>query len=403
MKWSALAGGVLCAGVLAAAACTEELSTPADCPSLCPGTSLVVQDTTLDAIPNQDSTYTGYVGATEITNLLMSDGINAGEARAFAAFAKRSDSVFVDGINQFLTPDSAALTLNLVARDSTVTGLRLIAYRIPAHIDTTATVADLDALMTPDNLIDSSFVPDTIRRGAIRVLLSPAKIPLLAPFPDDTTGRTGIGYKIRANQSTGVRVTAVNVTSGAPGLTIYGKVAVTDTAKQRQTIAAFADTGNYVIDPPPPTDPNHLTVGGKFGTRSLIRFNIPRILRDSATVLRATLELTPAVPIRGLRNDPGEVQLRGILGDLGPKSPPQSGVSAVGFIKAGETATQNIDVRSVVETWFGPGNVEPTALFIGIAPEGSSFARPEFFSTRSPSGAPRLRITYALPSRPGHP
>lgn len=399
MKRSALVG-MLCA--VLAAGCTEELSTPADCPALCPGTSLVVQDTTVDAVVGLDSTYTGYVGATEVVNLLISDGINAGEARAFASFPKRGDSVLVDGTSQFLTADSATLSLNLVARDSVVTGLRVIAYRIPSHIDTLATVADLDALMTPDNLIDSSFVSDTVRRGLIRVLLAPDKIPLLAGFPDDS-GRTGIGYKIRANEPTGIRVTAISAASGAPGLTIFGKVAVTDTAKQRQTIGVFADTGNYAIEPPPPANPDLLIIGGKFGTRSIIRFSVPRMLRDSASVLRATLELTPAVPIRGLRNNPGEIQVRGILADLGPKSPPQGGVSAIGFLKAGATEVQSIDVRSVVETWFGPGNVEPTAIFMGIAPEGASFARPEFFSSRSVAGAPRLRITYALPSRPGHP
>ena len=63
-----------------------------------------------------------------------------------------------------------------------------------------------------------------------------------------------------------------------------------------------------------------------------------------------------------------------------------------------------MDVRQLVEQWRVK-NGPPPVLFLGLDPEGGSFMQPRFFSTRSaPGGAgPRLRITYALPTRPGKP
>lgn len=394
-------GGAALALVVLLGACTEELSTPADCPTLCPGTSLIVRDTVLDVNVGQDSSYTGYLGAREITALLVSDGLNAGEARAFASFPAYTDSVTVDGTRYALTVDSAAVVINLVARDSTVGGLKLFAHRVAGHIDTTATLADVDAMITPASLIDSVLVSDTLRRGAIRLVVPAANLGRLVAAPADS-GRLGIAFRIKAAENTGLRFGSIISTAGGPTLVVYGRVVVTDTAKQRQTLTVFSDTANYVIEPPPVGN-DVLVAGGKLGTRTILRFTVPRVLRDSASVLRATLELTPAGPIPGLRNDPASLQVRGVLADLGAKSPTLAGVSASANVLANSTNVQSVDVRTVVETWFGAANTQPTVLLMGLFPEGASFGRPLFFSSRAPSGTPRLRLTYALPSRPGHP
>jgi len=111
-------------------ACQEELASPTECPELCPGLSLIIRDTTIFANQDQDSSFTGYVGAEEMSALLISDGISAGEARAFATFPKRSDSVTVGGSSLPITVDSVALTVSLLARDSTLGGLKLFLHRI---------------------------------------------------------------------------------------------------------------------------------------------------------------------------------------------------------------------------------------------------------------------------------
>jgi hypothetical protein len=392
---------VLLLGLGLLAACQEELSAPAECPELCPGTSLVVLDTVLHAIQGQDSSYTGYIGAQEVPALLVSDGINAGEARAFATFPRRSDSVFIGGTQTFVSVDSVALTTVLLARDTAAKGLKVFYYRIAPDLDSTTTLAALDAMMTPDVLIDSLLVSDTLKTGTIRLVLPAEKLGRLIGAEADS-GRFGLGLRIKADTATGIRVGSTFSNSGGPVYIAFGRAATTDTAQQKQTLTIPAEKSNYVIQAPA-AGLDRLIIGGKFGTRSILRFRIPRLIRDSASVLRATLELTPAVPVPGLRNDPVEIQVRGVLVDLGAKSPSLSSLVAGGLIKANATDVQLIEVFPIASAWFGPGNTTPTTLLMGVSPEGGSFGRPEFLNSQDPVNGPRLRITYALPSRPGHP
>jgi len=385
-----------------AVGCQEELASPTECPELCPGLSLTIRDTLILANQDQDSSFTGYVGAEEMSALLISDGINAGEARAFAAFPKRPDSVTVGGTTLPITVDSVALSVQLLARDSTLGGLKLFLHRIAPGLDSTVTLAEVDAMLTPETLIDSVEISDTLKRGTVRLVLPASKLDrLVGPAAD--SGRLGIGFRIKAPEPTGIRIGSLFSVSGGPLLIAYGKVAVTDTALQRQTLTVPSEKANYVIEVPAVGGNDRLVVGGKLGTRSILRFTIPPAIRDSATIIRATLELTPAVPIRGLRNDPAALQVRGILVDLGAKSPVLSNLSVTTPSKANDTEVQQVEVLSIVSAWLGKNNFVPTALLMGIAPEGGSFGRPEFFSSRSGMGTPGLRITYALPSRPGHP
>jgi hypothetical protein len=200
---------------------------------------------------------------------------------------------------------------------------------------------------------------------------------------------------------TGVRLGSINSSFG-PSLITWGKISIADTSKVRQTTTHFADQSNYVIETPPvPSD--RIWLGGKSGSRSILRFTVPAYLRDSASVLRATLELTPGIALRGLHGDSPSLEIRGVLADLGAKSPALAGVTAAVGVPTGRTEVLEIDVREVVATWFGPTPTPPTSLLMGILPEGSTFSRPEFLTSRAPSGSPRLRITYALSSRLGQP
>lgn len=397
-----LATFVALLGLAVAAACQEELAAPTDCPEFCPGNSLIIRDTILLANQEQDSSFTGYVGAQEMPALLISDGIDAGEARAFATFPRRSDSVVVAGATLPVAVDSVALTVNLLARDSTLSGLKLFFHRITPDLDTTVTLAEVDAMLTPQTLIDSVLVSDTLKRGTIRLVLPADKLDRLIGAESDS-GRLGIGYRITAAEPTGIRLGSLFSSTGGPVLLAYGRVAVADTALQRQTLAVPAEKANYVIELPALGGNDRLVVGGKLGTRSILRFTLPAFIRDSATIIRATLELTPAVPVLGLRNDPAALQVRGALVDLGAKSPALANFNVSAPILANAAEVQSIEVFSIVSAWLGDGNDVPTVFIVGLSPEGGSFGRPEFFSSRSGTGAPRLRITYALPSRPGHP
>jgi hypothetical protein len=379
------------------AGCKEELTTPADCPDLCPGNSLVIRDTVIEARFDLDSTFTGYLSHAQVPALLISNGLPAGNARSWATFPRRLDSVTVDGLTHAVTVDSAAFTFNVIGRDSSVHGTELLVHRIPLGPDTTVTLAQLDAEMTAGSLIGAIEISDT---GTARLVLSGEDLEKIEVVESDSF-RMAIGLKIAAPSPTGIRLASLNF-SRPPSLLLYGRIAVTDTAKQRQQLTLVADTANYVINTPTPPGQELLFLGGRRGTRAILRFEAPPALKDSAIILRATLELTPAGPILGLKNDPASLEVRGVLADVGAKSPYLTGLSASKPLPAGESGVVSIDVRPIVGTWFVEG-APPSALFIGINPEGGSFTFPIFFSTRSPTGRPRLRITYALPSRPGHP
>jgi hypothetical protein len=380
------------------AACTERLTTPADCPDQCPGNSLIVRDTVIEAIFDLDSTYTGYLRATDIPALLVSNGLAAGDARAWATFPRRADSVFLDGLQHKLTVDSAAIAFNVIGRDSAVHGTELVVHRIPPVIDTNTTFAELAAQLTPASVLGTIAINDT---GTARLVFAGENLHLIDVFEADSF-RLGIGLSLTAPSPTGIRLASLNFSSRPPTMTLYGKIEIADTGRQRQTLSATADSANYVINAPAAPGQQLLFLGGKPGSRAILRFTPPPALKDSAIILRATLELTPAGPLSGLRNDPATLEIRGVLADVGAKSPYLAGLGRSVTIPVDDTGVQIVDLRDIVGTWFVAG-APPSALVIGINPEGGSFARPAYFSSRSLTGRPRIRITYALPSRPGTP
>lgn len=383
-------------GVLAS--CTERLTTPADCPDQCPGNSLIVRDTVIEATFDLDSTYTGYIRATDIPALLVSNGLAAGDARAWATFPRRADSVFLDGLQHKLTVDSAAIAFNVIGRDSSVHGTELVVHRISPDIDTTTTFAELAAQLTPASVLGTIAINDT---GTARLVFAGEDLHLIDVFEADSF-RLGIGLSLTAPSPTGIRLASLNFASRPPTMTLYGKIEIADTARQRQTLAATADSANYVINAPAPPGQQLIFLGGKSGSRAILRFTPPAALKDSAIMLRATLELTPAGPLPGLRNDPATLEIRGVLADVGAKSPYLAGLGKSVPLLADSSGVLIADIRDIVGTWFVEG-APPSTLVIGINPEGGSFARPAYFSTRSATGRPRIRITYALPSRPGTP
>jgi hypothetical protein len=380
------------------AACTERLTTPADCPDQCPGNSLIVRDTVIEAIFDLDSTYTGYLRATDIPALLVSNGLAAGDARAWATFPRRADSVFLDGLQHKLTVDSAAIAFNVIGRDSAVHGTELVVHRIPPVIDTNTTFAELAAQLTPASVLGTIAINDT---GTARLVFAGENLHLIDVFEADSF-RLGIGLSLTAPSPTGIRLASLNFSSRPPTMTLYGKIEIADTGRQRQTLSATADSANYVINAPAAPGQQLLFLGGKPGSRAILRFTPPPALKDSAIILRATLELTPAGPLPGLKNDPATLEIRGVLADVGAKSPYLAGLGRSVTIPVDDTGVQIVDIRDIVGTWFVAG-APPSALVIGINPEGGSFARPAYFSSRSLTGRPRIRITYALPSRPGTP
>jgi hypothetical protein len=206
----------------------------------------------------------------------------------------------------------------------------------------------------------------------------------------------GLGVRIETPLPTGVRLGATGSGSGAVFIT-YATLNIPDTVTARLRTFTLVTAFNSSLAPVQQTDDSTLlAVGGAPSSRALLRFDVPPRIRDSATVVRATLELTPVAPISGLPTDPALLVGRAVLADLGAKSPVESRFAGVDTVAAGTGGTVDIEVvRLMQQLWLGSSS-RPTALILSLSPEAASFSHPVFYSTRAadPALRPRLRVSY---------
>lgn len=387
-----LLAGVLLLGALG---CEETLTVPGGCPEFCPGGRPQLRDTVIVATPGSDSTFTGYAGRAEVLSLLVADAQDGVAARAWYQFPPRADSLTVADSLRPYTVDSIALQVTLLARDTTVKDLRLRFHAVPLGYDTTATLEQLTAAMTAASLIDSVSVADTLKSGAVRLVLKGETIARLV-IPAADSGRLAIGVSVGAARATGVRLGSI-LGGGPASFVTYGRVNVPDTAQQRQTITLTSETSGYAATGVSAVeDPDLLYVGRVPTARGLVRFDVPRRILDSADIVRATLELTPFQPLTGLVGDPTLLEARAITADIGAKSTPAFALRTATTLPPSGTAPVAIDLLAIVLNWRGASTL-PQALLVSMSPEGSSFHQPVFGTTRK-GEAPRLRITYLVPA-----
>jgi hypothetical protein len=381
-------------GVVLAVACRDDLNAPVDCPALCPGGQPPVLESVIPARDSADSSFVGYVPAGLGISLRVSNGLPVSEDRGMVVFLPRPDTIIVSDTFHHYVIDSVEFGLTLQARDTLVDSLRFLLYRLPINLDTTTTFADIAPSLIPANVVDTIFVPDSVKSGVIKSVLSGAELARVAILPGDS-GKIAIAIALVGSAPTGARLASIAAT-GSPNVTTYVTVdSVADSVKQKQKIIRFPSFASYVSQTPLALNNDLLSVGGGPSHRARLKFDLPRNLRDSVTILRATLELTPNSTILGLPNDPATLQAVGVIGDLGAKSPLITSGNTIGLKKvdSGTTGTVEIDVTRLIRAWQTKNGL-PQVVFIAIAPEAATFTQPVFKSTRSGSGAPQLRITY---------
>jgi hypothetical protein len=402
-----LAGGlVLLAGL--AGGCQEQLTSPGQCPQLCPGGDVQTLEVVLTPTLGHDSTYTGYINRGDGVALLVSNGFAVSENRSAYRMSPRPDSIEVRDTNRSYTVDSVGLTLTVLARDTLVNGLKLVLYRISDTVNATATFPSLDAQLIPENVIDTLAVPDTLNAGTVRAVLRGADLAKV-DLPLAGNGILALGVSMVADQPTGVRIGAARAGNGAT-FTSYVTVNVEDTTTsiRKQALALTPTFNTFVTQTPVLPDPAFLTVGGDSSSRSLLRFTLPGELATSANIVRATLDLVPRTAIPGLPGDIAILEGRAVLADLGAKSPVSTDLRFIvdDTLGVNSSDTVRLDVTRIVQLWQA-SSTAPHAIFLSLLPEASTFTRAEFGSTRSdpeltssapePIGAPRLRITYQRP------
>ena len=395
-RWAASVAA-LAVGIVA---CQERLTSPGQCPELCPGGAPTVYDTVLSAVPGGDESVQGYVGRGAGAALLTSNGLPASEDRAIYRFASRLDSITVRDTARAYTVDSVLLALNIVARDTLVTGLRIFLYRLPPDIDPdTATFAGVDPQLATAVLIDSITVPDSVHSGRVFTVLRGTDADRVA-IPVGTGGVLAMGLRIVADAPTGIRVGTV-AAGNAATFTTYVTVDVPDTTASivHQSLSPRPQLNGFVTQTPYVAAPGTLLIGGEPSSRAFIRFQLPARIKDSATVVRATLELLPAAPIPGLPNDPAVLEGRAVLSDLGPKSPLTTAATQIvqDTLELGSTDTLRLDITRMVQLWQASAE-RPEEVALLLRPEAATFTRTLLGSTSplSPVGAPRLHVTYLL-------
>ncbi|HWB43160.1 MAG TPA: hypothetical protein VG500_18000 [Gemmatimonadales bacterium] len=391
-------GWIAAFGILAAAGtgCQERLTGPGECPELCPGGESPVFDLVLNPLANSDTSYTGYVARTSAGALLTSNGLPASEDRAVYRFNARADSIAVRDTLRPYTVDSALLAVNLIARDTLVNGLKLYLYRIDPAVDIDDTFESVDAQLLPAAIIDSIEVPDSVNAGLLQTVIRGADLAKVA-LPVGTGGVLAIAVGMAADQPSGVRLGASAAGTG-PSFISYVTLDVPDTGSVRHQSVTRAPAFNATFTRTPVVpDDAFLTIGGEPSSRALLRFDLPGPIEDSATIVRATLELVPVSPLLGLPTDPPALEARALFADLGAKSPvvtTDTRFIVADTLSIGTADTVRLDVTPIVRLWQS-STERPDAVFLRLLPEAASFTRPVFGSTRSGAvGAPRLRITY---------
>ena len=375
------------------AACQEKLAAPADCPDLCPG-NFDVRDTVITPVLGSDSAFEGYVQPGLGGSLRVSWQYPLSEDRAVVRFVQRPDSFTIGDSLYPYTIDSVSLAFSVLARDSSVKGLIIYLYRMPATVDSTVSFTDIDTAFTVANLVDSIEVPDSVATGRFTRFLTGANLSRVA-MPAADSGVLALGLQIRAASGTGVRLGSGAAGGSAPSFVTYVQVTTADTTFAR-TLTRGAQFSRWVPQVAPVFDPDLLTAGGGPSARSLLRFPWPDYLRDSAQLIRVTLELIPTGPITGLALDTAFLQVRPILADLGNKSPASTDalfITSAPLIP-GSADTVHVEVHRATALWQGTQPLPP-GFMLQLIPEASSFTRVTFGSSRTPGLVPRLRVTYA--------
>jgi hypothetical protein len=391
---------VVLLGAFLAGACQEELVAPGDCPALCPGDALVVYDTIIEAEPLLDSTFVGYLSRGLGSSFLVSDGLpGLPQHRGLVRFFPRPDSITVQDTVRGYAIDSVLLAFTIAARDTAVKNLRAVFYRMPAplEVDTLTDWATVSAALIEDNVVDSVFVADTATASPVSMTFAGADLARV-DIPATDSGTLALAVAVRGDAPTGARFIALG--TGGPSFTTYvTALEVADTTARQQVIFRSPTTVTWVQEFPEMVDPDLLTVGGAPSARTLIRFRLPDLIRDSARITRATFEATTVGPLAGLPGDSLALVLRSVLLDLGAKSPTTS-TGAELLLVAAPAGDISVDVTTAARAWLGESGL-PSVFMLALELEAASFLRPVYASTRAGGPPPRVRITYTLPYRFG--
>ncbi len=147
-------------------------------------------------------------------------------------------------------------------------------------------------------------------------------------------------------------------------------------------------------------------IAGLSGARTYLRFDIPPILLDSVTVIRASLQLTQ-VPARNIAATADSVSIYAqpvlaspLITDLGTAATflGAAGLYGIDSVRYGarDSGSRSIELVNLLRFWRAVGQANTTRAIVLRSPqEGNTPGELDFVSTEGVlASRPTLRITY---------
>lgn len=404
-------------GAVSAVACSEKLEAGAACPLLCPQQDVQLKDTTIDAIA-VDSSLAGFPLIGEESPLLLAargDTLDTRVIFRFDSLPKSYTHPSAPTDTIITTADSALL--RIILDTSTVVGVPRLPtapvtielYDVDSPADTVA--ANLLPLFNQGRFLGSkTFAPESLAKDTLYLPVSNAAV--LSKVINGA--RLRIGLKLVASTSTQLRIASASSTSPAtfrfkPATDTAVNVALLSKTPSDTSLTQLrTDLEDYVITASSSTGTlptNTIGVGGFPARRTYMRFDLPRHIVDSSTVVRATLTLTQ-YPMRNsvaaqdsLGIYPYPITAGVVVTDiprllrlLNTATPAADSLRVV----PADSGTRTLELVNLVRVWRNT-NVEQTqrALVLITGAEGTNPALAAFFSSQAPAGLrPRLQLTY---------
>lgn len=399
-------------------ACTEDPTAPGQCPDYCPPGNIVLIDTVLTSAIVRDSAFRGYLFPTEAALLIATNVPGVIDSRPVMRFQPLGTTLTYGADTThypILGTDSVRYELTLFRRDTSAGNVRVGVYRLPLTLDSNSTFAGLAGSFTDslirtinvDSLIASTTKRDTVTGDSV-VVVDSTMVRLLvhldsveARFVAADSGRTAFGVRVQADTATSL-VLGSNESGNPPLLTWFFRVDSAGTTAH--SIRALApDFDSYVFNPQSAAVDSTLVVGGMPSTRSVLRIALPRWLRDSTQILRATLMLLPAVAAQGAPLDSFTIVAHAVAVDLGGKSPliassdiRDSSFFGVGSVLIGSTDTVRIEITRILRRWAAD-TTAPNTLVLRSGSEGVVLTEIRLQPSRHPTLRPVLHVTYTAP------
>jgi hypothetical protein len=396
------------------AACSENVTGSLGCPALCVDESATLRDTVLAGVVAIDSTFIGFPRPGENRDVTLINQVDTADVRLavhYDTLPKRYRIPLATSDSAIRKVDSATMIFRIdTLLTKPTTPLTIDAF----DIDTTAsdtTTATLAKLYRADRLIGSrTYAATDITSDTLRLSLN--NDVLFGKIRDSL--RLRVGLKVRGSGATKLRVLA----SGFPPRIRFRASSDTTVAPDTLFPQSITPAGDlfgqsnfrlfpvYVIgkQPAPPT--GRFVIGGLSGARTYFRFDIPPLLVDSVTVIRASFQLTQ-VPARTIAATADSVTIYAqpvlaspFITDVGTAAtflgaPGLYGIDSVRF-GARDSGLRYIELVNLLRFWRAFGQTNNTrALVLRSPQEGNTPGELDFVSSKGLlASRPTLRITY---------